>query len=130
MSEMFGIDISGIIADNIGPGVFDVTVTRYIEGARTPGNLTGGKARPPSTFTGIKGWWEDFTTTPPGLEIRLGDRKACLLGDTIPTGGIPGKDDAITCEGRTLYVRQLVSRDPASALYVFVCNDRKGPDGA
>jgi hypothetical protein len=105
----------------------DVTVTRYVEGARTAGNLTGGKAQTPATVTGIKGFWEDFTgMVPPGVEV--GDRKAVLIGDTIPPGGLPLQNDAITIEGITLYAARLLSRDPAAAVYTFLCRDRRGTD--
>jgi hypothetical protein len=130
MSEMFGVDISGILADATDGQLFDVTVTRYVAGEREAGNLTGGRAKVPQTVTGIQGFWEDFTgQPPPGIEVELNDRKACLIGDTIPVGGQPMKNDAIEIEGQTLFMVQLMSRDPASALYVYQCRDRRGPDG-
>lgn len=130
-NELFGVDIAGIVADAMGDGLLDVVVTRYSEGARDANNLTGGKPKTPATVEGIKGFWDDFTgTPPPGIELELGDRKAVLIGDTIPAGGQPLKNDAITIEGVTLYMVQLVSRDPAAAVYVYQCRDRRGPDGA
>lgn len=129
-NELFGVDIAGIIADATGGQLLDVTVTRYADGARQPGNLTGGKTRTSTTFTGISGFWEDFTgDPPPGVEIELGDRKAVLIGDTIPAGGVPERNDAITMEGETLYAVKLLERDPAAAVYVYLCRDRQGPDG-
>jgi hypothetical protein len=128
-SELFGTDIAGIIADTIGEGLLDVVVTRQAEGTRNPGSLTGGKPRTPTEFEGIKGFWEDFTgLPPPGIVLEIGDRKAVLIGDTIPAGGHPLKDDAITIEGETLYVGRLLSRDPAAAVYVYLCHDRAGAD--
>lgn len=127
-SELFGVDIAGIVADAMGGQLFDVTVTRYTEGERDPDNLTGGKPKTPAAVVGISGFWEDFTRDPPpGIEVELGDRKAVLIGDTIPAGGHPLRNDAITIEGETLYMVQLVSRDPASAVFVYQCRDRIGP---
>lgn len=127
-SELFGVDIAGIVADVMGGQLLDVTVTRYAEGDRDPDNLTGGKPRTPATVTGISGFWEDFTRDPPpGVTVELGDRKAVLIGDTIPAGGHPRRNDGITIEGVTLYMVQLVSRDPASAVYVYQCRDRVTP---
>lgn len=126
-NDLFGVDIAGIIADSMGDGLLDVVVTRYTEGARDQNSLTGGKAKTPATVVGVKGFWDDFTgQPPPGIEIELGDRKAVLIGDTIPAGGHPVRNDAITIEGVTLYAVQLVSRDPAAAVYVYQCRDR-GP---
>lgn len=129
-NELFGIDIAGLVADNIAEGLLDVTVTRHTAGARDPDNLTGGPVITPQTVVGIKGFWEDFTGTPPaGITVELNDRKAVLIGDTIPAGGHPLRNDAIKIEGLTLYMVQVISRDPAAAVFVYQCRDRKGPDG-
>lgn len=126
-AELFGVDIAGIMADVMGGQLFDVTVERYTEGERDPDNLTGGKPKTPATVTGISGFWEDFTREPPpGVEVELGDRKAVLIGDTIPAGGHPKRNDRITIEEQTLWCVQLISRDPASAVFVYLCRDR-GP---
>jgi hypothetical protein len=128
-SELFGVDIAGLVADAMGGQLFPVTITRNTEGERDPDDLTGGKPRVPATVTGIDGFWEDFTRDPPpGVEVQLGDRKAVLIGDTIPAGGHPKRDDAITIEGQTLFMVQLMSRDPASAVYTYLCRDRRGTD--
>lgn len=129
-AELFGVDIAGLIADAMDGQLFDVTITRYTPGERDPNNLTGGLPQTPATVTGISGFWEDFTgQPPPGVEVELNDRKAVLIGDTIPAGGLPLRNDAIEIEGQTLYAVQLIGRDPASAVYVYQCRDRRGPDG-
>lgn len=127
-NPLFGVDIAGLIARNIGPGLLDATITRKIDGERTPGNLTGGKESTPATFP-AKGIWEDLPKTPPaGVTFQLNDRIALLIGDTIPAGGIPQRNDAIEMEGLTLFVVQLLARDPAAATYRFLCRDRAGED--
>lgn len=129
-NELFGVDIAGIVADNIGPGLLDVTIIRTAEGDRQAGNLTGGRESTPATFTGTKGIWEDLPrTAPPGIEFQLNDRVALLIGDTIPAGGIPIRNDAIEIEGIRLWVVQLLGRDPAAATYRYLCRDRAGEDG-
>jgi hypothetical protein len=128
-AELFGVDIAGIIADATAGQLFPVTLERYARGARDPSNLTGGQPKTPTVVKGIEGFWEDFTgTPPPGIELEANDRKAVLIGDTIPAGGAPLRNDAITIEGQTLYAVQLLSRDPASAVYTYLCRDRRGPD--
>lgn len=124
-NELFGVDIAGIIAENTAGQLLAVTVTRYTRGDRNPANLTAGQPKTPATVTGITGFWEDFTgTPPPGVDIELNDRKAVLIGDTIPAGGHPLRNDAITIEGETLYMVKLLSRDPAAAVYTYLCRDR------
>lgn len=124
-NEIMGVDIAGIIADVFEGNLLDVVVTRYTRGERDPDNLTGGRSKTPETVVGISGFWEDFTgTPPPGVELELNDRKAVLIGDTIPAGGHPRRNDAITIEGQTLYSVKLLSRDPAAAVYTYLCRDR------
>ncbi len=126
---LFGVDIAGLIADNIGPAVLDVTITKKTDAARDPANPTKGRPATPATYP-CKGFWEDFAPTDiDGTNILLNDRKALLIGDTIPAGGIPQKQDEISIEGQTLVVHRLISRDPAAATYLYHCRDRKGPDG-
>lgn len=130
-NDLFGIDIAGIVADNIGPGLLDVRITRTPRGARQAGDLTGGKVAEGPDSWDCKGFWEDFTATPPpGVELELNDRKAVLIGDTIPAAALPLRvNDAITIEGLTLFMVKQLSRDPAAAVYVLLCRDRAGPDG-
>jgi len=129
-NKLFGVDIAGLIKKHVAPGLLDVVITRYERGARSAGNLTGGQAKTPTTVTGIKGIWEDLPRTPPaGVEFELNDRIAMLIGDTIPAGGLPLRNDAIEIEGLTLYMVQLLGRDPAAATYRYLCRDRRGPDG-
>lgn len=132
-NDLFGVDIAGIIADKIGPGVLDVLITREPStGARDPDKLTGGMIKAAPQSWPCRGFWEDFTgLPPPGVTVELNDRKAVLLGDTIPPAALPLQlNDAISCEGQTLYMVKVLSRDPAAAAYVLQCRDRRGPDGA
>lgn len=130
MPELFGVDIAGIVGDAMAGQLFPVTITRNEQGERDPNNLTGGRPQEPATVVGIEGFWEDFTgQPPPGVVVELNDRKAVLIGDTIPPGGEPLRNDAIEIEGQTLYMVKPISRDPASAVFVYQCRDRRGPDG-
>ena len=92
-NPLFGVDIAGLIKQHVAPGLLDVTVTRMIDGGREAGNLTGGKAKTPQAFTGIKGIWEDLPSTPPaGVTFELNDRIA--LADDVE----PLKDEQETDE--------------------------------
>jgi hypothetical protein len=130
MAELFGIDIAGIVADVIGPGLLDVTITKYTRAARDDDNLTGGIAKTPAPYVGAKGIWEELPKTPPpGIEFELTDRIALLIGDTIPAGALPERNDLIQIDGIEQAVVQLLAVDPANAAYRFLCRDRSGPDG-
>lgn len=127
-NELFGVDLAGIIDEVISPGVLPVRVSRTPDtGARAPGNLTGGLTPAAPHAFDCRGFFEDFTgLPPPGVELELNDRKAVLIGDSIPAGEEVRRGDAITIEGVTLYAVKLVSRDPAAAVFVYQCRDR-GP---
>jgi hypothetical protein len=134
-NEIFGIDLAGIIGDAIGDQVFPVTITRERRGARDPNNLTGGRQPlPPLQFKGT-GFWEDFDGRPsPGITVELNDRRGVLIGDTFDAGALPAlRNDQITVHepmgDLSLFVKGPVSRDPAGAVYVYQCGDRRGPDG-
>jgi hypothetical protein len=126
-NELFGVDIAGIVADALGDGLLDVTITRRTVGARQAGNLTGGPQPGPVETFDCAGFWEDFTgTPPPNVELELGDRKAVLIGDTIPAGALPlVLNDEITIEELTLYFVKVLSRDPAAAVYTLLCRARR-----
>lgn len=126
-NPLFGVDIAGLINRHVAPGLLDVVIVRQVRGLRSPTNLTGGQALTTETFKGVKGIWEDLPKTPPpGVEFELNDRIALLIGDSIPKGGLPKRNDAITIEGMTLFAVQQIGRDPAAATYRFLCRDRTG----
>lgn len=131
-NDLFDVDIAGLVAEHVGPGVLEAMITRTPKGARQVGNLTGGPVAGAPLSWQCRGFWEDFTgQPPPGVELELNDRKAVLIGDTIPAAALPLRaDDAITIEGQTLYMVKLLARDPAAAVFILLCRDRRGPDGA
>jgi hypothetical protein len=131
-NKLFGVDISGLVAKHIAPGLLDVTLTTWALGNRTAGKLAEGRARVPTVHDrGIKGMWEDISPAlVDGQQILVGDRIGFLIGDTIPAGVVLKTNDQITIEGLSLYVIRLLRRDPAAATYRYLCRDRKGPDGA
>lgn len=125
-NKLFGVNISGLIKTHVAPGLLDVVVVKQATGERDPDDLTGGQPKTPATIKGIKGIWEDLPKFPPaGVTFELNDRIALLIGDTIPAGGLPLRNDTVTIEGLTLYAVQQLSRDPAAAAYRFLCRERK-----
>lgn len=133
-NELFGLDIAAIVADQLGDGLPDVTIAAIQWGARNPANLSAGRTQTPRTITGVKGFWDDYRPSEiDGTTIMAKDRRAVLLGDTLPPGYVPQKGDTITVHETlgdvSLPVIGLESRDAAAAHYVLQCGDRKGPDG-
>lgn len=131
-NELFGVDIAGLLADAIGDGVLPVTITRDVRAARVPGDLTGGRPSQPVSYE-CMGFWDDIDPrgVPPGITIEITDRKLVLIGDTVPPDGLPLRNDACTVHEEaapiTLYCVQALSRDPAAAVYAYLCRDRGGP---
>jgi hypothetical protein len=129
MTELFGTDIAALVADALGDSLHEVTISRLTNQQRQSGNLTGGKTKTPVTFT-ARGIWEDYQPHQiDGDRVRVNDRKALLLGGTIPDGGHPQPGDKITIEGATLVVQRRQSGDPAAASFVYQCRDLAGADG-
>lgn len=127
---LFGVDIAGLINSAISPGLLDALITRPALGERDPADLTGGRPASPQT-QGARGFWEDFDSDPQRpADLEVDDRKAVLIGDTIPDGWVPRRNWSITIDGQTLFVVRPLSVDPARAVYVFLCRDRAGPDKA
>lgn len=118
-NPLFGVDISGIINENIGPGVNDATLTKVSVGTRTPGSLTSG-TNPTTTDHACKGFLDKLqrkhieNTLVEDADVLIG-----LVGDSIAGGQVPTPGDRITIRGTT-YNIIVVDVDPADALYECV----------
>ena len=122
MPSLFGIDIQGIVASEIGPGVLDATLVVVTPGTRTPGNLSGG-VNPTETNRTGKGFIDNYDDNAiDGTMVQMGDRKIVLITGTFGTPEIaPKRGDKITIEGTTYNVVR-TKRDPAAA--TFTCQAR------
>lgn len=124
-NKLFGVDIAAIVASAAGPGLLDVTLwIRPKSGTRDPSNLSAGLDRAPAKVVGAKGIWEDYRPSEIGDLVRTNDRRAFILGDTIPAGIEIKESDEIEIDGQRLYVIRPESVDPAKAGYRFHCGDR------
>lgn len=127
-NKIFGTDIAGIVAKEIAPGLLPATL--YIRATQARGQrLTAGNKGQPETVNGARGIWEDYRPSEIGDQIAAEDRRAMLIGDTIPEGKLPKEGDEIEIAGQRLFVIRLESSDPAEATYRFQCGDRRGRDG-
>ncbi len=114
-NELFGVDIAGIVAREVGPGLLDAVLTRKTPGTRTPGNLTGG-TNPVSTAHTAKGIKSPLTSLRPDSIVEDAMAVVLLIGDTISPAAVPAEQDLISIEG-TSYTIVQVARDPAAATY-------------
>jgi len=119
--DLFGIDIAGIIADNIGPGVLAATLTKLTPTTRTAGQLTGG-TNPSSTNYSCRGFIDKKDRrNRDGEMIHGGIETILLIGKTISNGTVsPEVGDRVTIES-VLYVIEALDRDPAGATFTLDC---------
>lgn len=121
-NPLFGVNLSKIIKDNVGPGVLDATLTKSTPGTRTPGNLTGGTNPTTISYT-CKGFIDTQKVAFfNGTLVREGSKVVVLIGDTINGGdpaSAPVPGDRITIEGSTYEIPTdgQIDRDPAAATY-------------
>ena len=119
-NKLFGVNISGLVNQNIGPGVLAATLTKYTSGTRTAGQLTGG-TNPTSAAYTCRGFIDrQADRTSEGTLVDSGTVLIVLIGDSIDSGSaVPSTADHITIEG-TVYTIRVIDRDPAAATYECV----------
>jgi len=122
VSDLFGLDIAGLIHDNIkgAGGLLDGYVIRIVEGARDDNDLSAGPQRTEYNYN-AHGMWEDYDHKDiDGVHVKDGFRKALVLGKSLPAGFVPRIGDEVQFEFERGIVRR-VQRDPASATYTLHC---------
>jgi hypothetical protein len=120
-NRLFGVDIAGVIAREIGPGVLPATLIKITTTANAT-NLTG-----PPNRTSVSHSCRAFLDSTnnrfiDGSQAAI-DRPVCvIIGDTLPAGVEPVPGDEITIEDRRFVIREggSVRRDPAGA--TFACD--------
>lgn len=119
-NPLFGINISGIIADKIGPGVLPATLVKRTNGTRTSGHLTAG-TNPTEASYSCKGFIDTKQRrNREGTLVADGTETILLIGDTINGGSTaPEIGDQVTIEGVT-YIIENLDRDPAAATYSLI----------
>lgn len=120
MSDLFGIDIAGLVAETLsGQLITGSWVTRTF-GSRTPGSLTEGRAPTEVTIT-FEGIFENIAKKyrEEDTNIKVEDQAILMIvGSFSPAGYEPQPDDTIMLEGRTVRVYKILERDPASATFL------------
>lgn len=115
-NKLFGVDISGLINKNIGPGVNDCLLVKVTAGSRTSGSLAAG-VQPTSKNYTAKGFIDKLDKTRQAATlVEDGDVLIALIGDSIASNKTPVPGDRIKILNNTYNVIQ-VDTDPAQAVY-------------
>lgn len=115
-NNLFGANISGALAGELGPLLPKVKLLKKSVSSRTAGSLTSGRTTSYRGYT-CRGIVESFDQVRfDNTETQAGDRVVLILGDTLPKGVVPAVDDRIEAEGQTLSI-VAVMRDPDAATY-------------
>ena len=115
-NPLFGVNISGLINSNIGPGVNSATLTKTTKGTRTTGSLTGG-TQPTSTDHACRGFVDVLNKNRlEGSIVQDTDSMVAIIGDSIAGGVVPTAGDRVTIMGKEYNIVE-VTVDPALAVY-------------
>lgn len=122
-NPLFGVDIAKILSQSLGKGLLAVKLIKETPGARGA-DLTAGQALQAKSYN-CRGFTEEYKLSElEGTGVQRGDKKILILGDTLPKGIVPVKDDRIECEKIIYVIMGVPARDPAAATYV--CQGRGG----
>ena len=116
MPNIFGADIAKIINRELGPLLFDQTLTKAVKG-RDPSDST--KVTTVETDYPCKGFVDVYSDKwVNGTTVKIDAHKIIILGDSLATGVVPEPGDKITAEGKVFIIaKDGVMRDPAAATY-------------
>lgn len=117
MPRLFGIDIAGIVAREIGPGLRPSVLTKVAPGTRTPGQLSGG-TNPVETAHSCRGMEDTLSRLRPDMIVKDARGVVLLIGGTLPVGIVPQAGDRVAVDGGADQRILNVLRDPAAATYL------------
>lgn len=116
MPNLFGIDIAGIVAREIGPGLVACTIHRVTWGDRDASDPGAGLAVAEDDIT-CKGVLTYFDIKDmDGTLVEENDRLVIVITGTMSEEVEPVPQWAVTIEGRRYNIVR-VRRDPAAATY-------------
>jgi len=121
-NNLFGAGIAGELASELGPLFPKYKLQKRSVANRVAGSLTSGKKVSFRSFTcrGILSAYAEDRID--GTNVKSGDRKVLILGDTLPKGVVPQPGDRIQAEGSTFTIIE-VGRDPDAATYTCQVRD-------
>lgn len=117
MPNLFGVNIAKILADNFRGKLLKGELYKIAPGTRSPGSLTGG-TQPVQTAYQFEGFIDNKTERAiDGTLVSIGGRVVSILGASLPSGIVPNKGDRLSIEDANYVITEIMSRDPAAALY-------------
>lgn len=118
MAKLFGIDIAKVINTEIANagGVLTGSLVKTTPGTRTPSDPTAG-TNPTTTTYSFKGFSEERERRREGQVGTTVYSVVTILGASLSV--VPEVNDTATVDGVTYQLVELLSRDPASAVYEF-----------
>jgi len=115
-NNLFNADIAGKLAKALGPKLLPFVLRKVTPGTRSTSDPSAG-TNPTTRNYPCRGILESYRDSQfDGTIIQRGDRKALLLGGTLPTGTFPTSGDVVVAEGSEFKV-VAVDRDPDAATY-------------
>lgn len=121
MPSLFGIDIAGIVAREIGPGVLPATLILPAPlGARDEDDLLSGPTRGASTRLSCRGFKQNYNPREiDGSLIKSEDIRILLIAGTIEGGSEPVDNCSVEIEGTLYNIPRVEDRDPAGATFTL-----------
>ena len=120
-NKLFGVDIAGLVHEHISLGVLPAILRTYSTQPAQGSTLLSPPNKEP-TNNDCRGFVETFEQDIDevnGEPVQEDDRMIVLIGDSLPAGIIPKKNDEIDIEGLTFKVLSIADRDPAAATYTL-----------
>ncbi len=120
MANLFGIDIAGLVnsaiisAGGVRPGV----LLKTAPSSRTSGSLTDG-TNPKTTTHTFQGFTETKEKRRTGQVGSMSTGIVTILGKSVQPFAVPEVNDIATIDGASFTLLELLSRDPAEAVYEF-----------
>lgn len=116
-NKILGTDIAGILNRNLGPIAPLMTLVKVTSGTRSATEPSAGTL-PTESPAPCRGFLDSYRDSQYDDTLILrGDRKAVILGDSLPSGVAPEPGDVVEAESRRFRV-VAVDRDPDAATYL------------
>lgn len=125
MPKLFGVDIAGILHQNLSPGLLPGRLYAQNTAVRDPDNPTAGPIESTPTLHTFKGIVNNYTDNEVDNNLILReDRKILIIANSLSPAITPETGMSVQVDGSPgTFIIIRVKRDPASATYL--CQGRR-----